>query len=215
VLGTALGFLFMYLLTRLVLVGFFRESEEKTLSPVAADAVRLALANAQAEIGSQPAAGLPLQGTDGGPKRADKAKAGAPDLLVRPTFADPTLTRALRAATLSTDDALAVMFRLLYQPGGYRGVIQMSGELSNSPVAKRAEYWFYLAAAFGQQMQSATNDEERESARDNALDAAGRAVAIDKSYRDRLWLISSPRGPDDDLKLLRNDEQFRKLVGKE
>jgi hypothetical protein len=86
--------------------------------------------------------------------------------------------------------------------------------LSKLPL-KRAEYWFYLAAAFGQQMQQTEpGSEDRQSARDNALDAGRRAVRLDRSYRGRLWEVSNPNGSDDDLSLMRDDGECLRLVGR-
>jgi hypothetical protein len=112
-------------------------------------------------------------------------------------------------------DGLEAMLQLLYKADGYRRVIQMAGELSSTPIAKRAEYWFYLSAAFGQKMHHADEgSDERRSARDNALDAARRAVLIDESFGKRLWAISDPEGIDSDLALLRNNNAFRQIVGR-
>ena len=201
ILGAASGFLFMYLLTRLGLVGFFRDSEEM-LGGVALAALQVAVSQAQSDQQAPPSE-----------EEASSAVSGAVAPEVQAATA--TFARASRADTLSTDDVLEVMFKLLYQPAGYRRVIQMSGEVSRSPVSKRADYWFYLSAAFGQQMHhTAAGSEERLSARDNALDAAQRAVRIDKSFRSRLWEISNPEATDNDLALLRDDPDFRKLVGR-
>ena len=117
-------------------------------------------------------------------------------------------------ANVSVDDALNVMFDALYRPGGYKQVIELAGRLHGSPVSKRPEYWFYLAAAFGQQMQKRELDDDgRRSDRDNALDAARHAVRLDATFRQRLWFISDPSGPDRDLQALRKDSEFRRLVG--
>lgn len=213
ILGAASGFLFMYLMTRLVLVGFFKESEE-ILSGVAVAAIRVAVA--QAKEGADEA------GTTDGKKiistnKDDIATAVENDstpgqALSRVTAA--TFEHVSTAKTLSNDEALEVMFELLYEPGGFRRVIQMSGELSRTAITKRADYWFYLAAAFGQQMHhTEEGSEERTFARDNAIDAARRAVRADKSFRARLWAISNPNSTDNDLALLREDRDFRQLTG--
>lgn len=211
-LGAASGFLFMYLQTRLVLVHVFMKSEQSLLSGTAAAAIRQAVAGAQADQESPPDETPPEGDPDAVPGPPSPPPPPAPAPAPAPTFA---LRRASQASTLSTDDALEVMFDLLYQPGGYRRVIQMAGELSRSPLTKRPEYWFYLAAAFGQDMhRTEEGSDDRRSARDNAIDAAGRAVSIDKSFRARLWAISNPNSTDNDLALLRNDPVFLKLVGK-
>ncbi|MEA3054499.1 MAG: hypothetical protein QOG72_3402 [Sphingomonadales bacterium] len=114
----------------------------------------------------------------------------------------------------TVDDALGLMFDLLYKDNPDR-VIHLGAELSNTVARERAEYWFYLAAAFGQKLHGLPNkDPEWMSARDNALDAARRAIAIAPSYRERLWAISNPESTDDDLVPLRRDPEFLKLVGR-
>lgn len=122
------------------------------------------------------------------------------------------LSQVTASDATSVEDALEVMFEALYRPEGYREVIELAGKLSNSAATKRADYWFYLAAAFGQKMKAASEPGEKQSARDNALDAARRAVKIDPAYRARLWAISNPEGSDDDLSELRDDPAFRKIV---
>jgi hypothetical protein len=116
---------------------------------------------------------------------------------------------------LSVDDALGLMFDALYQPGGYRTVIEMAGMLSRTPAVQRADYWFYLACAFGQQhaeADGARNLDLLMSARDNALDAVRRALAIDATYRLRFKALTDPDGPDGDLASLRDDRVLRSLL---
>jgi len=213
VLGVVSGFLSMYLVTRLVLVGFFRRSED-ILSGTAVAAIRVAVTHAQQAFPSPPAElAAPLDPDAEVPEDYAVQERGATPTVSLAAAA--TFRRASEATTLSNDDALEIMFELLYEPGGYRRVIQMSGELSRTSIAQRPEYWFYLAAAFGQQMHDTKDgSDERSSARDNAMDAARRAVRLDKSFRARLWEISDPSGTDDDLALLRHDQDFRRLVGR-
>jgi hypothetical protein len=114
----------------------------------------------------------------------------------------------------TVEDALNLMFDLLYKSEPDR-IIELGGQLSNTAAVKRPDYWFYLAAAFGQKLHGADRtSDEWNSARDNALDCARRAVALDASYRERLWTISNPSGPDDDLAPLRDDPEFRRIVGR-
>ncbi|SFJ70593.1 hypothetical protein SAMN03159338_2249 [Sphingomonas sp. NFR04] len=215
VLGAASGFLFMYLMTRLVLVGFFKESEEM-LSGRAAAAIRVAVREARDDAASAVlAADASADASKAGPLPAGEAQPSEQTPSLQDSVTAATFEHAATARTLTADDALEVMFELLYEPRGYLRVIQMSAELSRSSITRRAEYWFYLAAAFGQKMHNTLEgSNERQSARDNALDAARRAVKIDKAYRSRLWAISDPESTDDDLALLRDDAEFRRLVGK-
>jgi hypothetical protein len=55
--------------------------------------------------------------------------------------------------------------------------------------------------------------DQRRSARDNAIDAAQRAVRIDRSFGGRAWEISNPTSTDNDLSILRDDPDFRWIVG--
>lgn len=215
VLGACGGFLFMYLWTRLVLVGFFKHSED-ILGGVAVAAIRVAVSGSEAENEGSEVSSMPPELKNGDRPTGSVANGEERVTPIRRRALTASFARASQATTLSNDEALEVMFDLLYQPGGYQRVIQISGELSRTPIAKRADYWFYLAAAFGQQMHhTAEGSDDRLSARDNAIDAAERAVRIDKSFRTRLWEISNPNSTDNDLALLRDDTAFRKLVGRQ
>jgi hypothetical protein len=116
---------------------------------------------------------------------------------------------------LTVEDALSLMFDLLYK-GDPDKVINLAATISNSEAARRPDYWFYLAAAFGQKLHSAAiGSDEWTTARDNALDAARRAVTLNATYRDRLWRISDPTSSDNDLAPLRNDRTFLRIVGRD
>lgn len=115
---------------------------------------------------------------------------------------------------VSVGDALSVMFEALYEPDGYKKVIALRSYLEGTPVGSEGEFWFYLAAAYGQQYNYATSDADKVAARSKAMDAAQRAIKRDSSYKARLWLISDPAGSDGDLAAFREDAEFRALVGK-
>jgi len=184
VLGVVCGFLYMYLSTRLVLVRVFDSIERFIDGEPLSSENRLAV-------------GQILQ---------TRRREGA--------FASLAFGAEGRAMTMQ--DALTAMLELLYADDPKR-VIDIGAHLLNTDAANRPDYWFYLAAAFGQQMQQAADADDgpgRESARDNAMDCARRAVALDPSYRARLWAISDPEGPDGDLRLMRSYEPFLRLVGR-
>lgn len=184
IFGAALGFLYMYISTRLVLVLLF------------------------AAIESRLAGETTLTGTAG---RAVKAVAlGAEE------GASFIVDQMKNKRALTVDDGLNVMFDLLYK-GDPDRVIDLGAQLK-ADAANRADYWFYLAAAFGQKLHSLEErkgSDEWISARDNALDCARRAVALNPAYRARLWSISDPNKYDNDLSPLRNDPEFKRLVGRE
>lgn len=174
--AAVVGFLFMYLYTRLVLTPVFDRIED----------------------GLEPAAASFFLAQEG----KDAPSPGQP---------------------VSVDEAMRVMFSALYEeaPRGFERAISAGAVLSNTAAARRADYWFYLACAFGQKLsflrgqaeglQDLTPDEQ--SALDNALDAAARAVAIDPAYKGRLRSVAARGGQDDDLLHVAQAAAFQKIVG--
>lgn len=198
VIGAILGFLVMYLYTRVELTRLFHQTEMDNagLSPDAQRAVASAIKLVEAQTQQ-----------DGGAAFVPAAIKSAS--LIAPVSAAST--------TVGVEDALNVMFDLLYRPEGYRRVLALASSLAGTPAVTRPDYWFYLAAAAGQQhaatlARSGRDSVEAQDARSTALDAAGRAVRLDPGYRQRLWMISSPEGPDNDLATLRDDPEFLKLA---
>jgi hypothetical protein len=125
---------------------------------------------------------------------------------------DNKATRAVAtAAAPSVEDALAVMNDALYQPAGYLSAIRIADALKSTDAVNRAEYWFYLAAARGQALKEA-NENERAALRDAVLYAVRKTVEISPSFRSELWRISDPDGFDDDLGALRGDAEFDSIV---
>jgi hypothetical protein len=187
IFGLVGGFIAFYLFTRLKLSKLFQQVEDELDPP---------LSGAPAERVKEVATEL-------------SQTAGASE--------NPAVQAVLASSQPSVDESLRLMLSLLYRDGGFQQVIDLGGQLSNSVAARRAEYWFYLAAAFGQKHQALTRNngaaDEKRSARDNALDCARRAVAIDPAYKLRLLSISEPGGMDDDLSDLRSDPDFQKLIG--
>jgi hypothetical protein len=129
---------------------------------------------------------------------------------------NPAFQNLISGSRPSVAEALNIMGNLLYRPEGYQQVIKLGGELSVTAAVQRAEYWFFLAAAFGQKYRAEkeANSPEQQSSRDNAIDCARRAVAIDPSYRSRLADLAQPGNLDDDLVALKDDPDFKKLIGK-
>lgn len=114
---------------------------------------------------------------------------------------------------VTIEDSLNLMLDLLYNSDPDR-VIELADRLANTDAVNRPDYWFYLAAAFGQKLHSQEGKPEWQSTRDQALDAARRAVALDPAYRDRLWRLTNWQSVDNDLAPLRDDVDFRRLVGR-
>lgn len=187
ILGAVGGFLFMYLYTRLVLTPVFNRIEG-SLENLSAAATANVLSS-----------GLPR------------------DARAAPMAVPPD-------RPLSVEAALQLMFSALYQapPEGFQRALQIAAVLSNSSAVKRADYWFYQAAAFGQQLnflrarkKAETLDDlgpDEQSALDNAIDCAQRAVRIDPAYKARLVSIADRNGHDDDLWLVAKDDRWPGIV---
>src|SRR5450631_438327 len=129
----------------------------------------------------------------------------------------PAIQAVLSSTQPSVDESLNLMYTFIYRNEGYQQVIDIGGQLSITAATKRAEYWFYLAAAFGQKYSALRAADqspiELQSSKDNAFDCARRAVALDPAYKSLLWNISDPDGVDDDLAAFRDDATFRSIVG--
>jgi hypothetical protein len=196
ILGVVGGFMFMYVYTRLILPRHFYRAEQVALGILDAETVSVIRAAAQTTVTSLPAPG-------------PAAESAQPDVA-----SGQFLRRAQTAPKLEPSDAIGVMFDLLYRPEGYRQVIDMGTKLRDSPLARRADFWKYLAAAFGQaHAAAAPASQEAGASRLHALDAVRRAVELDPTgMPGQLWYLAQ-EGTDDDLATLRDDPEFRRLVG--
>jgi hypothetical protein len=156
-----------------------------------------------------------LTGSEGDVVREAATKAS----LTEGDAESPAIQAVLSSAQPSVDESLGLMYSLLYRPGNYQQVIDLGGKLTNTIVAKRPEFWFYMAAAFGQKYhalkQGDADEEALKSAKGNVLECARRAVRLDSTYKYRLWHISDPHGSDDDLADFRTDPEFLKIVDRQ
>lgn len=189
--GVGVGFLFMYLYTRLVLTAVFN-SVEGGLENLSREASANVL-SFQAPRAGRVAAAKPMD-----------------------------------HPAMSVEAALQMMFAALYEdePAGFTKALNIAGVLSNSNATTRADYWFYQAAAFGQQLNHLVDPESKldedkplpvlssdaRSALDNAIDAAQRAIRIDPAYKVRLANISQSTGVETDLRLVRRDSRWSGIM---
>lgn len=142
---------------------------------------------------------------------------------------DSPTTKLTVSRRPTVGESLNVMYAALYENDGYKKVIDLSALLRATPAAETADFWYYLACAFGQKQLDLlekkmtgglTPDAEREldielaSTRDNILDCVKRTLAIDEEYNDTLWYVSDPNGAETDLSGMRKDNDFRRLVGR-
>jgi hypothetical protein len=236
------GFLSMYLETRLVLSRIFntveailanilRQKKEITVQKEEAEARARSLEDVVTNIAGDPSSSpvTLAAAADSLKSLVQSARAGS-DLRSVAAQALAASGRTSEASELitsgdaaTTRDQIAAMQVALYKnpPEGFEEVLSIAANLSSSDEARRsADYWFFQACAFGQQhhflKEHGGTEEQLESARDNALDAARRCLAVDSSYRIRLlWLLypdQSPIPTDDDLADFADDPDFRELV---
>jgi hypothetical protein len=193
IFGLVLGFLFLYLFTRLVIVTLLNDVERVI-------------------YGSTDLGQVKIEDSDAREATVEAARSldGANE--------NPTLRALTESGSPSVEESLAVMNTLLYHDGGYQQVIDLGGKLAKSAAVRAARYWVYLAAAFGQKhhflVDHGGSDLDIRSARDSALDCIRRAVAIRPDYKAWLWRISNPRGADNDLQDFRKDPEFLAALGR-
>jgi len=193
IFGLVLGFLFLYLFTRLVIVTLLNDVER--------------VIDGSTDLGQ-----VKIEDSDARQATVDAARSldGANE--------NPTLRAVTESGAPSVGESLAVMNTLLYHDNGYQQVIDLGNALAKSAAVRSARYWVYLAAAFGQKFHYLKNNGGSEtdvrSARDSALDCVRRALAIRPDYKAWIWRISNPNGPDNDLQEFRKDPEFLAALGR-
>ncbi len=97
-------------------------------------------------------------------------------------------------------------------PEGYHMAREAALEyLANTPQPK-PEILVNLACAYGQQHAAAKDDTIRTEARDKAVDAMKKALAIDPSWRSRFAQLLKGEGGDNDLVTLREDQEIAAML---
>ncbi|TXI11722.1 MAG: hypothetical protein E6Q76_02080 [Rhizobium sp.] len=192
VLGGILGFVWMYLETRLVLSRAFADAEGYLANLLQAW-------RKSKEKVSQAADELARNGNIEAAKR-----------LLPPEDTGPE------------NDISRMRYSLYEEPPqGFEEVIRISSGLSINPTAiARADYWLFLGCAFGQKFQwqqrTQASDEALASSRDNAFDSLCRCLAINPAYKTQIdWFMHPERSPtpqDDDLAGFAGDPRFEALV---
>lgn len=199
IIGVIAGFMFLYVYTRLILPAAFYKAEQinsGVLDPVAGQALKDA---ARAAVTAN--ATSTNESVDGTPDVISPAE----------TFALNSVANTPRP---TAENATSLMLSLLYKPGGFAQVIDLAASLTSSAAANRADFWFYLAAAFGQLHAAtpATAVAARAQAKEQLLNAVRRCVAIDPSRKDALLRLTDPKAADDDLATLKDDADLLALL---
>lgn len=177
ILGAVVGFLYLYLHTRIELVAGFREAEE-------------VLGGLDMALVKQAAAAAPGSGV--------------------------LATEIANKASVTVPDAIAVMQKSLYDPdnAGFERTIEIGKALATTSATGRADYWFYLAAAYGQMHAQIPADDTRARGfvESEALHAAERAVAIDPRYAAQLAGLTDAKAFDNDLSTLADHPRLKALI---
>lgn len=222
VVSVIIGFLWIYLETRIILTRIF-DSVEKSLN----DQVVAKLSSALEQAAQSAPSGIQaLAPAADALKSAVTLKPGDATLRSVAVKALAASGRGGEASAIvsgrtTASDYLSRMLLALYkEPDGYDETIKLSAA-APSEARELADYWFYLAAAFGQK-HAATRARDPDSPellglRDNVLDCARRAIALDAGARQRLRELAFPatstHPQDDDLQSLSDDPAIRELLG--
>lgn len=176
ILGAVVGFLYLYLHTRIELVAGFREAEEVLTGP-GANVVKAAAA-------SGPHSGV-------------------------------LATQIADKGAVTIPDAIAVMQKSLFDTAnaGFEQTIAIGRALATTSATERADYWFYLAAAYGQMHAQLAGDGAAQGpVEGEALYAAERAVAIDPGYAKRLAELTDATDYNNDLASLAGNPRLKAIT---
>jgi hypothetical protein len=185
--GLVLGFLFFYLYTRIYLSNIFLQVEV-ILNQVS---------------GQEP---LRTSETDFRSEAAALAERNQ----------DPAMEYVSQATDLSINQALEVISNSLYKGDAGAAAIELGRKLASTPATELGQYWFLMAAAFGQRHRHLTEiqapSQEIASARKAIINAARHAVRLNPTWKTRLRALTDPEALDNDLSTVRDDPQFLRIV---
>jgi hypothetical protein len=152
--------------------------------------------------------GLPLE--DGAPKVREAAANLAE------ARKNPAMKYTSTASEISIDDSLEVILNLLYEDDGYRKAIDIGNTLAGTPAGGIAQYWYLMAAAYGQKhhalLLSGAPAPELHQARIAVLGACRKAVQLNYNYKSRLMALTNPVSANNDLQDFEVDSDFLQIV---
>jgi hypothetical protein len=226
VTGSILGFIGLYLEVRIVLSPILRDVENymKTVENILTGTVR-GLTNSLATIDDKALADSAdsLRTASNIMPQSSSLRNAATQALVAAGRVEEASDLVAHRASPSADDQIMQMLVYLYEtPDGFRKVISIGNDLSNNPAAqKRADYWFYLGCAYGQEHQACIAEngspEKLELIRENAIKCVRNAIKINPAFKARFYLVAYPEKSgtpsDNDMQSFQNDKEFNQLVG--
>jgi hypothetical protein len=184
VAGLAMGFLSVYLYTRLRISYLFLHVEQEF--------------NADAE--------------EDAPLSVQESKAVTTIFEKSSLKENPSVKAMTSVGSTSVRDALAVMTQFLYdvKGSGYRQAIEIGEELQATPAASVARYWFLMAAAHGQEYAEAKSSGAPEEVlrviKAKVLNAIDTTLALDPRYKRTFNNMLDRNNVDNDLKSFADQE---------
>jgi hypothetical protein len=129
---------------------------------------------------------------------------------------NPAMRYTSMASEISIDDSLEVIFNLLYEDDGYRKAIDIGNTLAATPAGRIAQYWYLMAAAYGQKhhalLLAGAPAHELHQARIAVLGACRKAVQLNYNYKSRLMSLTNPESANNDLQDFEVDTDFLQIV---
>ena len=182
--GMALGFLSVYVYTRLRISYLFYNVEKELVGDSAADAK--------------------LSSSEAGKIRSIAASSG---LEASPSY------KVMKAAGFpSVREALSMMTELLYEveSKGYLDAIRIGNELYETPAITTARFWFLMTAAYGQKYKAEKANSETDSVlsktRESVLYSIDKTLSLDKGYKRVMYDMLDENKKDNDLSAFAQDE---------
>lgn len=185
VAGVTLGFLGVYLYTRLRISYLFHHVERE-LEGVPAVNAKLTVADSR------------------------KLTSIVETSNIKDTASIKVMASANRA---SVRDALSAMTQLLYdvKNDGFLKAIKMGNELLSTPAVSVARFWFLMAAASGQhytdKLKKGALPEVLQPIREDVLYYIDKTLDLDKSYSRTFLKMLDKNSYDNDLKSFADDEE--------
>ncbi|HEY3797337.1 MAG TPA: hypothetical protein VGL58_03215 [Caulobacteraceae bacterium] len=221
--GVILGFLGMYLESRIVLSRILNDVQVSLLQNLAgrltSAITSIASSGAVTDAALAPAADDLNKAVALNPGNADLRAATVKALTLSGRGGDAA-TLLQTVTTKTVDDRMSEMFLDLYKPPlGYEDALKVAQSLEADPeVAARADFWFYRAAALGERLKAQLAQTPPDTAvadtRAQIIADTQRCVTIDASFKPRLRALAhpAPGALDDDLTAMAGDPAFEAAV---
>jgi hypothetical protein len=126
---------------------------------------------------------------------------------------DPVMRQVADGRAISVEESLYVIQNLLYEDEAFDRAIQLGNQLAGTSAPQIAHYWLLMAAAFGQRhhfllQSSGPAAKDTLAARRSALDSVKEAVKRDPRLKAQLRAMMNADAVDNDLQDFKDDPEF-------